>query len=85
VHALDMLKQGKWDLLVLSPGPGRRRISSRRTSGRAREEAADLGVCLGVQAIGEYSAASSVSSAARALGRPFAEHAVKGGPVQASQ
>src|ERR1700745_3863555 len=23
VHALDMLKQRKWDLLVLSPGPGR--------------------------------------------------------------
>ncbi len=44
VHAQDMLKQRKWDLLVLSPGPGRPEdfgISSTIDAAH-REEAADL-------------------------------------------
>jgi anthranilate synthase len=56
IHAQDMLKQRRWDLLVLSPGPGRPgdfRISS--TIDTAIEKKLPIfGVCLGVQAIGEY-------------------------------
>src|SRR5215475_12704218 len=56
VHAQDMLKQKKWDLLVLSPGPGRPedfKIAS--TIDTAIEKKLPIfGVCLGVQAIGEY-------------------------------
>src|SRR5882672_304767 len=56
VHALDMLKQGKWDLLVLSPGPGRPEdFKVAGTIGAALEKKLPIfGVCLGVQAIGEY-------------------------------
>ncbi|WP_028134858.1 anthranilate synthase component I [Bradyrhizobium japonicum] len=56
VHALDMLKQKTWDLLVLSPGPGRPEdFAINKTIDAALEKKLPVfGVCLGVQAIGEY-------------------------------
>jgi anthranilate synthase len=56
VHALDMLKQKRWDLLVLSPGPGRPEdFGIKTTIAAALENKLPVfGVCLGVQAIGEY-------------------------------
>jgi anthranilate synthase len=55
VHALDMLKKN-WDLLVLSPGPGRPEDFgiSRTIDAALRKKLPVFGVCLGVQAIGEY-------------------------------
>ncbi|WFU40110.1 anthranilate synthase component I [Bradyrhizobium sp. CB82] len=56
VHALDMLKQRTWDLLVLSPGPGRPEdFGIKKTIDAALAKKLPVfGVCLGVQAIGEY-------------------------------
>ncbi|WP_440637879.1 anthranilate synthase component I [Bradyrhizobium sp. PUT101] len=56
VHALEMLKQKRWDLLVLSPGPGRPEdFGIKKTIDAALEKKLPVfGVCLGVQAIGEY-------------------------------
>ncbi|MGT2437606.1 anthranilate synthase component I [Bradyrhizobium betae] len=56
VHALDMLRQKRWDLLVLSPGPGRPEdFGIKKTIDAALENKLPVfGVCLGVQAIGEY-------------------------------
>ncbi|TFV69620.1 anthranilate synthase component I [Bradyrhizobium frederickii] len=56
VHALDMLRQKTWDLLVLSPGPGRPEdFAIKKTIDAALEKKLPVfGVCLGVQAIGEY-------------------------------
>ncbi|WOH83575.1 anthranilate synthase component I [Bradyrhizobium sp. BEA-2-5] len=56
VHAQDMLKQKRWDLLVLSPGPGRPEdFGIKKTIDAALENKLPVfGVCLGVQAIGEY-------------------------------
>jgi anthranilate synthase len=56
VHALDMLQRKQWDLLVLSPGPGRPEdFAISKTIGAALEKKLPIfGVCLGVQAIGEY-------------------------------
>lgn len=56
VHALDMIEQKRWDLLVLSPGPGRPEdFAIKKTIGAALEKKLPVfGVCLGVQAIGEY-------------------------------
>src|SRR6202023_2832926 len=56
VHALEMLKQKRWDLLVLSPGPGRPEdFGISKTIGAALAKILPIfGVCLGVQAIGEY-------------------------------
>ena len=56
VHALDMLKKKPWDLLVLSPGPGRPEdFGIKKTIDAALEKKLPVfGVCLGVQAIGEY-------------------------------
>ncbi len=56
VHALDMLRQKRWDLLVLSPGPGRPEdFGIKKTIDAALEKKLPVfGVCLGVQAIGEY-------------------------------
>ncbi|HZC98316.1 MAG TPA: anthranilate synthase component I, partial [Bradyrhizobium sp.] len=56
VHALDMLKQRRWDLLVLSPGPGRPEdFGISKTIGTALDKKLPIfGVCLGLQAIGEY-------------------------------
>lgn len=56
VHALDMLEQKRWDLLVLSPGPGRPEdFAIKKTIDAALlKKLPVFGVCLGVQAIGEY-------------------------------
>ena len=72
VHALDMLKQKKWDLLVLSPGPGRPgdfRISATIDAAIARKLPI-FGVCLGVQAIGEYFGGELGQLSQPAHGRP---------------
>jgi len=56
VHALSVMKQRTWDLLVLSPGPGRPedfKIASTIDAALATKLPI-FGVCLGVQAIGEY-------------------------------
>src|SRR3954462_8006701 len=55
VHAQEMLKKS-WDLLVLSPGPGRPEdFGISKTIGTALDRKLPIfGVCLGVQAIGEY-------------------------------
>ena len=55
IHAQEMLKK-KWDLLVLSPGPGRPEdFGISKTIGTAIDRKLPIfGVCLGVQAIGEY-------------------------------
>lgn len=55
-HALERLKAEKFDLLVLSPGPGRPEdFGISNFIGAALEKKMPIfGVCLGVQAIGEY-------------------------------
>src|SRR6201993_5133465 len=72
IHALEMLKQRRWDLLVLSPGPGRPedfRIAS--TINAALEKKLPIfGVCLGVQAIGEYFGGQLGQLGQPAHGRP---------------
>jgi anthranilate synthase len=55
IHALEMLKKS-WELLVLSPGPGRPEdfnIASTIEAALANKLPI-FGVCLGLQAIGEY-------------------------------
>ncbi|SFH96842.1 anthranilate synthase component I [Bradyrhizobium sp. Gha] len=56
VHALAMLEHTRWDLLVLSPGPGRPEdFAIKKTIDAALKNRLPVfGVCLGVQAIGEY-------------------------------
>lgn len=72
VHALDMLKQRKWDLLVLSPGPGRPEdFGIKKTIDAALEKKLPVfGVCLGVQAIGEYFGGELGQLTQPAHGRP---------------
>jgi anthranilate synthase len=72
VHALDMLKQKNWDLLVLSPGPGRPEdFAISGTIGAALEKKLPIfGVCLGVQAIGEYFGGQLGQLVRPAHGRP---------------
>jgi anthranilate synthase len=55
-HALELLKTENYDLLVLSPGPGRPEdFGVSKFIGAALEKKLPVfGVCLGVQAIGEY-------------------------------
>jgi anthranilate synthase len=85
VHALDMLKQKKWDLLVLSPGPGRPedfKIAS--TIAAALEKKMPIfGVCLGVQAIGEYFGGELRQLGQPAHGRPSRVQ-VRGGRLMQS-
>ncbi|MGB6398616.1 MAG: anthranilate synthase component I, partial [Bradyrhizobium sp.] len=80
VHALDMLKQRKWDLLVLSPGPGRPEdFAIAKTIGAALDKKLPIfGVCLGVQAIGEYFGGSLGQLSQPAHGRP-SQVKVRGG------
>jgi anthranilate synthase len=72
IHALDMLKQKNWDLLVLSPGPGRPAdFAISGTIGAALEKKLPIfGVCLGMQAIGEYFGGQLGQLAQPAHGRP---------------
>jgi anthranilate synthase len=85
VHALDMLRQRKWDLLVLSPGPGRPedfKMSSTIDAAIAKKLPI-FGVCLGVQAIGEYFGGVLGQLAQPAHGRPSRVQ-VRGGRLMQS-
>src|SRR4051795_13668955 len=80
VHALDMLARRPWDLLVLSPGPGRPedfRIASTIDAALAKKLPI-FGVCLGVQAMGEYFGGQLGQLATPAHGRP-SQVKVRGG------
>src|ERR1700754_1674307 len=71
IHAQDMLKKN-WDLLVLSPGPGRpENFGISKTTGTAIDKKLPIfGVCLGVQAIGEYFGGQLGQLGQPAHGRP---------------
>jgi anthranilate synthase len=72
VHALAMLKAQNYDLLVLSPGPGRPEdFSISKTIASALDKKLPIfGVCLGVQAIGEYFGGQLGQLGQPAHGRP---------------
>jgi anthranilate synthase len=72
VHALAMLKAQSYDLLVLSPGPGRPEdFAIAKTIGAALDKKLPIfGVCLGVQAIGEYFGGQLGQLGQPAHGRP---------------
>jgi anthranilate synthase len=72
VHAQHMLEQQDYDLLVLSPGPGRPEdFAIARTIDTALSKRLPIfGVCLGVQAIGEYFGGQLGQLAQPAHGRP---------------
>src|SRR3954451_11616648 len=72
VHALAMLKAQSYDLLVLSPGPGRPEdFGISKTIGTALDKKLPIfGVCLGVQAIGEYFGGQLGQLGRPAHGRP---------------
>jgi anthranilate synthase len=72
VHAQKMLAQHSYDLLVLSPGPGRPEdfgIAGTIDTALAKQLPI-FGVCLGVQAIGEYFGGQLGQLAQPAHGRP---------------
>src|ERR1700759_1076757 len=80
VHALAMMKQRNWDLLVLSPGPGRPEdfgIAATIDTALAKKLPI-FGVCLGVQAIGEYFGGQLGQLGRPAHGRP-SQVEVRGG------
>jgi anthranilate synthase len=85
VHALDMLNQKTWDLLVLSPGPGRPAdFKMAATIAAALEKKLPIfGVCLGVQAIGEYFGGQLGQLGQPAHGRPSRVE-VRGGRLMQS-
>jgi anthranilate synthase len=72
IHALDMLKQNNWDLLVLSPGPGRPEdfAIAKTIDAALAKKLPIFGVCLGVQAIGEYFGGQLGQLGQPAHGRP---------------
>lgn len=79
-HAQEVLKRGGYDLLVLSPGPGRPEdfgISKTLDTAIANKLPV-FGVCLGVQAIGEYFGGELGQLTQPAHGRP-SKVQVKGG------
>src|SRR6476620_3740911 len=80
VHAQQMLNQKKWDLLVLSPGPGRPEdFGISKTIGTALDKKLPIfGVCLGVQAVGEYFGGQLGQRGHPAHGRPSRDQ-VRGG------
>ncbi|WP_315834603.1 anthranilate synthase component I [Bradyrhizobium prioriisuperbiae] len=71
-HALETIEKQAYDLLVLSPGPGRPEdFGIARTLAAAIEKKMPVfGVCLGVQAIGEYFGGQLGQLAQPAHGRP---------------
>ncbi len=79
-HALEMLAANPYDLLVLSPGPGRPEdFAIRQTIDAALKKKLPIfGVCLGVQAIGENFGGHLGQLALPAHGRP-SRIKVKGG------
>src|SRR5215468_6540713 len=85
VHAQEMLKRKGWDLLVLSPGPGRPEdFGISRTIDAALEKKLPIfGVCLGVQAIGEYFGGHLGQLTQPAHGRPSRVQ-VRGGRLMRS-
>ncbi|WP_284276242.1 glutamine amidotransferase-related protein, partial [Bradyrhizobium iriomotense] len=85
VHALDMLKQKNWDLLVLSPGPGRpENFGIKKIIELALEKKFPVfGVCLGLQAIGEYFGGRLCQLPQPAHGRP-SRIQVRGGRLMQS-
>src|SRR5215210_7151574 len=72
IHAQEMLKQNSYDLLVLSPGPGRPEdFAISKTIDTALDKKLPIfGVCLGVQAIGEYFGGQLGQLGQPAHGRP---------------
>jgi anthranilate synthase len=72
IHAQQMLKEQNYDLLVLSPGPGRPEdFGIAKTIDTALGKQLPIfGVCLGVQAIGEYFGGQLGQLAQPAHGRP---------------
>ena len=80
VHAQEMLNKGQYDLLVLSPGPGRPQdFAMAETIATALGKKLPIfGVCLGVQAIGEYFGGQLGQLDQPAHGRP-ARVQVRGG------
>ena len=85
VHAKDMLKKRKWDLLVLSPGPGRPEdfMIAGTIEAAIEKKLPIFGVCLGLQAIGEYFGGRLGQLTQPAHGRP-ARVKVKGGRLMRS-
>jgi anthranilate synthase len=79
-HGLAVLEREAFDLLVLSPGPGRPEdFAIGRTIATALEKKLPIfGVCLGVQGIGEYFGGRLDQLATPAHGRP-SRVAVRGG------
>jgi anthranilate synthase len=80
IHALEMLKRKNWDLLVLSPGPGRPEdfAIAKTIEAALRDKLPIFGVCLGVQAIGEYFGGQLGQLGQPAHGRP-SQIQVRGG------
>jgi anthranilate synthase len=72
IHAQDMLNKQNYDLLVLSPGPGRPEdFGMAKTIDTALGKKLPVfGVCLGVQGIGEYFGGQLGQLAQPAHGRP---------------
>ncbi|MFT4278092.1 MAG: anthranilate synthase component I [Rhodopseudomonas sp.] len=72
VHGLKMLAENAYDLLVLSPGPGRPEdFKIKDTIDAALAKKLPIfGVCLGVQAMGEYFGGTLGQLAQPAHGRP---------------
>src|SRR5579859_7383687 len=85
VHAQQMLESGRYDLLVLSPGPGRPEdFGIAATIDTALERKLPIfGVCLGVQAIGEYFGGRLGQLQQPAQGRPSRVQ-VRGGRLMRS-
>src|SRR5262249_13789421 len=71
-HVLEMLDCNKYDLLVLSPGPGRPEDFkiAKTIEAAIMKKMPVFGVCLGVQAIGEYFGGTLSQLAQPAHGRP---------------
>lgn len=81
-HAAEMIERGKYDLLVLSPGPGRPEDFgiSKTIDLALKKKLPVFGVCLGVQAIGEYFGGRLGQLPLPAHGRP-ARVQVRGGKL----
>jgi anthranilate synthase len=84
-NALDVLEKNKYDLLVLSPGPGRPEDFgiSNFIDAALKKKLPVFGVCLGVQAIGEYFGGHLGQLEQPAHGRPSRVQ-VRGGTLMRS-